>query len=268
MTSFLNVHHHMSAPLAPTRSRNQTQSIIWTPEEDELLTNIMKATPVATWCSLLHHFPGKTAQQIAGRWEKVLNPSLVKGSWTREEDEIIVEFVTKNGPKNWVKLAESLPGRIGKQCRERWTNHLSPNVARSSWTEQEDQLLIELHKKYGNQWTVIASFMEGRTDNNVKNRWNSSLKRRIERIERGEPAFRKRGRKPKSLQCQEQSSEVHSECASPTGEKAPTDGMVCVLSNPFMMALSSKGTERNMEPPKSLEQNRLNLQLLMSQQVI
>lgn len=268
MSSFLNVHRRMSAPLAPTRSRNQTQSIIWTPEEDELLANIMKKTQVATWCSLLHHFPGKTAQQIAGRWEKVLNPSLVKGSWTREEDEIIVDFVTKNGPKNWVKLAECLPGRIGKQCRERWTNHLSPSVARSSWTEEEDNLLIELHNKYGNQWTTIASFMKGRTDNNVKNRWNSSLKRRIERIERGEPAFRKRGRKPKSLQVPPPQPELPSACASPDGEKRAVDGMVCAISNPVMIALSSKNADKPAEPPKSLDQHRLNLELLMNMQVI
>lgn len=261
-----------SAPLAPTRSRNQTQSIIWTPEEDQHLSNIMKTTPVPSWCSLLHHFPGKTAQQIAGRWEKVLNPSLIKGSWTREEDEIIVEFVKNNGPKNWVKLAESLPGRIGKQCRERWTNHLSPEVARSSWTEEEDQRLIELHNQFGNQWTVIASYMEGRTDNNVKNRWNSSLKRRIERIQRGEPAFKKRGRKPKSLQQNitpppSPSSDVHSDCSSPEPEQviAPHT-TICVFSNRIIMSLPSF-TGRLHEERKSLEQNRLNLQLLMREQM-
>ena len=260
----------MSEPLAPTRSRNQTQSIIWTPEEDLLLSTIMRTTSVSTWCSLLPHFPGKTAQQIAGRWEKVLNPSLVKGSWTREEDEKIVEFVRVNGARNWVKLAESLPGRIGKQCRERWTNHLSPEVRRTSWTEQEDQLLIELHQRYGNQWTTIASFMTGRTDNNVKNRWNSSLKRRIERINRGEPAFRKRGRKPKAPQVLPSStssgSDAHSECVSPI-EEMKQGSVIYPFGSPLMMVLNQKGGEKNDAPQTSLEQNRHNLAMLISQTV-
>ena len=248
-----------SYALAPTRSRNQTQSIIWTPLEDQKLTQIMKQTPSPPWCSLVQCFPGKTAQQIAGRWGKVLNPHLVKGSWTREEDEMIINFVKQNGPKNWVKLASLLPGRIGKQCRERWTNHLSPSVAKVHWTDEEDQKLIELHKKFGNQWTMIASYFEGRTDNCVKNRWNSSLKRRIERIARGEPAMRKRGRKPKS-----KSSE--SECSSPL-QVEPINPIttIGVIANNLMTL--PPFVERKENPVKSLEQNRLDLQMLMNRPI-
>ncbi|OHT11872.1 Myb-like DNA-binding domain containing protein [Tritrichomonas foetus] len=252
-----------SLALAPTRSRNQTQSIIWTPLEDQKLTQIMKQTPSPPWCSLVACFPGKTAQQIAGRWGKVLNPHLVKGSWTREEDEMIINFVKQNGPKNWVKLASMLPGRIGKQCRERWTNHLSPTVAKVHWTEEEDQKLIELHRQFGNQWTMIASFFEGRTDNCVKNRWNSSLKRRIERIARGEPAMRKRGRKPKS-----KSSDSSSECFSPAQNELLTNAVstLNVISNGFVMAMPPFVEKREM-PVKSLAQNRLDLQLLMNRPI-
>lgn len=265
--AFLNVlNSWMSVPLAPTRSRNQTQSAKWTPEEDQQLISIMQTSPPPSWCSLLPKFPGKTPQQISGRWEKVLNPGLIKGSWTREEDEFIINFVKTNGPRNWVQLAECLPGRIGKQCRERWTNHLSPDVARAGWSEEEDKKLVELHALYGNQWTKIASMMEGRTDNSVKNRWNSSLKRRLERVERGEPEYKKRGRKPKSQQVQEP-SRTNSECPSPNIDESPGTSLICVFSDPFVMGLQSARERRMIEPKGSLEQNRLNLELLMKAQV-
>lgn len=253
------IHKRMSTPLAPTRSRNQTQSVIWTQTEDERLSQIMRTAPAATWCSLLPHFPGKTAQQIAGRWEKVLNPSLIKGSWTREEDEIVVAFVRENGMKNWVKLAESLPGRIGKQCRERWMNHLNPHVARATWTPDEDAMLIDLHNRLGNQWTRIASLMNGRTDNDVKNRWNSSLKRRLERMERGESPVKKRGRKPKSAL----PVTIESRCTSPGADPEPTKPIVCISlqHQPLMIPMST------MEP-KTLQENRMSLALLLNRDIL
>jgi hypothetical protein len=246
-----------SSPLAPTRSRNQTQSNIWTPAEDEQLAELMSATPQPSCISLLQIFPGKSTQQIAGRWGKVLNPNLVKGSWTRDEDVKIIEFVNQNGPRNWVKLAELLPGRIGKQCRERWTNHLSPSVARAGWSDDEDRRLVELHRQYGNQWTTIASFMDGRTDNDVKNRWNSSLKRRIERIEKGEPEFKKRGRKPKIVRTSS------SECESPGLETAGIATRVCLFPKKALPAQP----QQSREDAKSLEESHLSFKLLIRKQI-
>jgi hypothetical protein len=72
------------------------------------------------------------------------------------------------------------PGRTSRQCRERWENYLAPSARKTSWTPQEDQLLIESQQRWGNKWAKIASLIPGRTDNAVKNRWNSALKRRIE----------------------------------------------------------------------------------------
>ena len=219
--AFLNVHHLiwlMTKALAPTRSRPQTASATWTTDEDNMLAFFMKQTPRQPWAQILAAFPDKTPQQITARWEKVLNPQLIKGSWTREEDLQIMAWVEKNGPRDWVHLALSLPGRIGKQCRERWVNHLSPDVNKARWTEEEDQLLITLHEQLGNQWTKIAMHFDRRSDNCIKNRWNSTLKRRLERMAKGEPIMRKRGRKPKA-EVQMSSSDVESECTSPVGEK-------------------------------------------------
>jgi hypothetical protein len=143
-----------------------------------LLLQLLHSGDRANWTELAPHFPGKTAQQIAERWSKVVDPGLVKGSWTRQEDETIIDFVCHYGTKNWTKLADLLPGRIGKQCRERWRNHLDPGNNKEAWTPEEDALLIQLHEQHGNQWVKIASLMKGRSDNHIKNRWNSTLRKR------------------------------------------------------------------------------------------
>lgn len=168
-------------PIAPTRNRKRnnmpSKNQKWTPEEDALLHQIASQVNV-NWKATEAQFPGKTSQQIFERWTKVLDPKLMKGSWTRQEDEIIINFVAKNGCKSWTKLSASLPGRIGKQCRERWINHLNPNIKKDPWTEEEDQKLYELHEVFGNHWSKISHMMGSRTDNMVKNRWYSVLSKR------------------------------------------------------------------------------------------
>jgi hypothetical protein len=156
----------------------------------------MQVHPEFSWEDCVAFVPGKSVQQVAERWEKVLNPNLVKGSWTREEDEAIIEYVRVNGTKQWTKLAAILPGRIGKQCRERWRNHLDPDVNRTPWSEEEDRILIELHEAMGNQWVKLAEYLPGRSDNAIKNRWNSTLQKNLEAIRTGTPRKR-RGRPPR-----------------------------------------------------------------------
>jgi hypothetical protein len=172
---------------------------------------------------MVKFFPTKTPPQIASRWEKVLNPQIVKGSWTRDEDDRILAFVEGHGTKDWAKLAADLPGRTSKQCRERFKNHLDPAVQRIPWKEEDDQQLIGLHERYGNQWSLIASFFDGRTDHCIKNRWNSTVKKRLARLASGQPLIQKRGRKSKSFEVI-LLPDVHDESnATPDGE-CPVDG--------------------------------------------
>ena len=152
----------------------------WTPEEDKLLMNLVEgSTEKKHWQTMATYFVNKTPQQIMNRWNKVINPSLVKGNWTQEEDAILTNWVHHHGEKGWTKVASRLPGRIGKQCRERWVNCLKPNIKRSEWTEEEDNKIIELQSTLGNKWAKMAEIIEGRTDNQIKNRWNSVLKKKL-----------------------------------------------------------------------------------------
>ncbi|THF98981.1 hypothetical protein TEA_022303 [Camellia sinensis var. sinensis] len=152
----------------------------WTAEEDDILCKAVQRFKGKNWKKIAECFKDRTDVQCLHRWQKVLNPELVKGPWSKEEDEIIVELVDKYGPKKWSTIAQHLPGRIGKQCRERWHNHLNPNINKQAWTQEEELALIRAHQIYGNKWAELMKFLPGRSDNAIKNHWNSSVKKKLD----------------------------------------------------------------------------------------
>lgn len=107
-----------------------------------------------------------------------------KGAWTKEEDQRLIDYIRVHGEGCWRSLPKAAGLlRCGKSCRLRWINYLRPDLKRGNFTEEEDELIIKLHSLLGNKWSLIAGRLPGRTDNEIKNYWNTHIKRKL--ISRG-----------------------------------------------------------------------------------
>ncbi|KAH7668986.1 myb proto-oncogene protein plant protein [Dioscorea alata] len=103
-----------------------------------------------------------------------------KGAWTKEEDERLIAHIKVHGEGCWRSLPKAAGLlRCGKSCRLRWINYLRPDLKRGNFTQEEDELIIKLHGLLGNKWSLIAARLPGRTDNEIKNYWNTHIKRKL-----------------------------------------------------------------------------------------
>ncbi|CAI9096560.1 OLC1v1032739C1 [Oldenlandia corymbosa var. corymbosa] len=108
---------------------------------------------------------------------------LRKGTWTPEEDQKLLSYIQQHGHGSWRSLpAKAGLQRCGKSCRLRWTNYLRPDIKRGKFSSQEEQKIIQLHALLGNRWSAIAAHLPKRTDNEIKNHWNTHLKKRLHKM--------------------------------------------------------------------------------------
>lgn len=111
----------------------------------------------------------KEDQNLPNKTKKMRDP------FTPQEDEKLKKLVSIFGTKNWRIVAASLLGRTPKQCRDRYTNYLAPEINHSEWNEEEDKLLYEKYLKYGPKWSFLCKFFQNRTANDIKNRYNYNI---------------------------------------------------------------------------------------------
>ncbi|KAI8378011.1 uncharacterized protein BYT42DRAFT_364731 [Radiomyces spectabilis] len=161
----------------PSRSRERAP---WTPEEDNLLRLAVQLYGDKTekWAKIAACVPGRTNKNCRKRWFHSLDPSLKKGAWTDEEDQLLREGVVKY-PNQWSKIADMLEGRTDDQCAKRWRESLDPSIDRSDWTPEDDKRLMEKYEEFGSQWQKIAQFFDGRPGLHCRNRWRK-LQRMIQ----------------------------------------------------------------------------------------
>ncbi|OEL33691.1 Transcription repressor MYB4 [Dichanthelium oligosanthes] len=154
-----------------------------------------------------------------------------KGAWTKEEDQRLVAYIKAHGEGCWRSLPKAAGLlRCGKSCRLRWINYLRPDIKRGNFTKEEDDIIIRLHQSLGNKWSLIAGRLPGRTDNEIKNYWNTHIKRKL--VARGidpqthHPLSAAAAATAPSSRLQDQLAAAHSSCSpetSGTGHSSDDD---------------------------------------------
>eukprot|EP00903_Cladosiphon_okamuranus_P011636 g10945.t1 len=149
---------------------------LWTKDTDLVLRDLVLRSGEVDWTKIavaIEWDSGTvTPAECRERWAYV-KETPVKGPWSSEEDDHLKRLVEQYGAKKWNLLARAFPGRSGKQCRERWHNHVDAHIKKGEWTAEEDQILCEAQRQLGNKWSEMSRILTGRSENAIKNRFNS-----------------------------------------------------------------------------------------------
>ncbi|KAF9108041.1 Myblike DNAbinding domain-containing protein [Mortierella sp. GBA35] len=143
----------------------------WTQEEDNILTEAVRVLGEKNWQQVSYCLENRNAVQCMTRWTKSLNPAIRRGRWLKEEDGALRAAFEVYGGGRWAKIQQHVLGRTDIQCRERYMNILTPNLQSGPWTKEEVERLDRLVEEHGEKWSLIASLMNGRTDNQCARRW-------------------------------------------------------------------------------------------------
>ena len=161
----------------------------WTKEEDLDLINLVQKYKGKKWKEVASYFHNKTPLQCFSRYKRI-KPGINKGTWKKDEDKLIISLIEKYG-KSWSKISKIIQTRNGKQIRDRYTNVLAPNINKNKFSEDEDNLLIQLYQEFGPQWSKIHTYFKNRTTDMIKNRFHSSLKKKYDDYINNDNTFNK-----------------------------------------------------------------------------
>ncbi|XVF45530.1 hypothetical protein PTKIN_Ptkin02bG0213600 [Pterospermum kingtungense] len=178
-----------------------------------------------------------------------------KGAWTKEEDDRLIAYIRAHGEGCWRSLPKAAGLlRCGKSCRLRWINYLRPDLKRGNFTEEEDELIIKLHSHLGNKWSLIAGRLPGRTDNEIKNYWNTHIRRKL----------LNRGIDPATHRPLNEAAAAQDLTATISFSGANIEEKEKIINNPTSTGFVNKDDEKNMNIPVEDRCPDLNLDLRIS----
>lgn len=191
LDDFFDFSHKFAPPLSPINLPDPEHSFsessstkkpakngtAWTCEEDERLSAAVQQFNARNWKAIAKRVPGRTFSQCAQRWRR-LQPHKTRQPWTKSEDKAIVSLFERFG-NNWTIIASFLEGRTGKQVRDRFRNKLDPKINRRKFSEKEDLIIVQKFKEIGPKWLQISKELPGRSENMIKNRFYSYLKKSV-----------------------------------------------------------------------------------------